>query len=70
MRQPNNTNGSASITIDKKIVLICKTEFGKKENMISPLTLSYICQNNIRFPLKKNKRSCYNLHNSYFFVFI
>lgn len=33
IRQPNSTKGNASITIDKKIVLICKTELGIKENM-------------------------------------
>lgn len=29
IKQPNNTNGKASITTDKKIMLICKTESGK-----------------------------------------
>ena len=62
MRQPNRTNGKASITIDRKIVLICNTEFGIKENIFSLLTINIICQNNIRFSLKKQG---YFLPNSY-----
>jgi hypothetical protein len=33
MRHPNRTKGIASMTIDKKIVLICRTECGRKLNM-------------------------------------
>jgi len=40
IRQPNSTKGNASITIDKKIVLICKTELGIKENMSFLLFIS------------------------------
>ncbi|EJU93145.1 hypothetical protein D921_01127 [Enterococcus faecalis F01966] len=29
IKQPNMTKGNASIIIERKIVLICKTEFGK-----------------------------------------
>ncbi|MGC6986624.1 hypothetical protein, partial [Enterococcus hirae] len=58
------TNGKASITIDRKIVLICNTEFGIKENIFSLLTINIICQNNIRFSLKK-QGYFYFLPNSY-----
>ncbi|MPM87060.1 hypothetical protein SDC9_134153 [bioreactor metagenome] len=39
MMQPNKTNGNASITMDKKIVLICKTELGIQENILSLLLI-------------------------------
>ena len=39
IKQPKSTNGKASITTERKIILICNTESGKFANKKSPPTI-------------------------------